>query len=129
MPTVAEHLDHNRRELLDLSTRNRLLSIPKASKSARLIHVVDELSAEIYRILTVDKKLMAFLPGRKSGAPENSDGDPEGSDLPNFAVPEDEGGEVAKRHLDSRLQTTLTPEGLQRRLLALYTDASMAPIS
>jgi uncharacterized protein DUF4011/AAA domain-containing protein len=30
---------------------------------------------------------------------------------------------VAKRHADLRLQTALTPEGLQRRLLDLYTNA------
>ena len=50
MPTVAQHLEHNRRELLDLSSRNRLLSIPTTSKNARLIHIVDERSDQVFRI-------------------------------------------------------------------------------
>ena len=127
MATVAQHLDHNRRELLDLSTRNRLLSIPVTSKSARLIHIEDERSDQVFRILKVDEKLMSFLPGRNStGGAEEDDGD-NGSYSPPMVLPEDEeeGDEnrVAKRHTDSRLQTALSPEGLQRRLLALYTDS------
>jgi hypothetical protein len=52
--------------LLDLSARNRLLSMPKTSKSARLINVIDEKSYQIYRILVEEKKAMGFLPGRES---------------------------------------------------------------
>jgi len=123
MPTVAEHLDHNRRELLDLSTRNRLLSIPKASKSARLIHIVDELSVQIYRILTEEKKSMTFLAGRDSGELDLDDADSENLPSPHVSDSNGDAEGVAKRHVDSRLQTGLTPDGLQRRLLALYTDA------
>ena len=41
--SIQELLDRSRKELLDLSTRNRLLSIPVNSKSARIIQVHDEL--------------------------------------------------------------------------------------
>lgn len=65
MPSIAELLNRSRQELLDLSTRNRLLSIPK-SKLTRVVHVLDELSAEVFRRLVVDKKALSFLPGKKS---------------------------------------------------------------
>jgi very-short-patch-repair endonuclease len=126
MPTVAEHLEHNRKELLDLSTRNRLLSIPKTSKSARLIHIVDERSDQIYRLLAGEKKAMTFLPGRKSAQAELGEEGEMALPLPleaqSASADEEEDG-ISKRHKDSRLQTGLTPEGLQRRLLSLFTDA------
>ena len=60
-------LDRSRKELLDLSTRNRLLSIPVGSSSARIIQVHDELSEEVYRLLVgaKEKKSLGFLPGRR----------------------------------------------------------------
>jgi hypothetical protein len=42
MAQLEKLLEESRRELLDLSTRNRLLSTPLESKSARVIHVDDE---------------------------------------------------------------------------------------
>src|ERR1035437_2418929 len=106
MATVAQHLDHNRRELLDLSSRNRLLNIPAASKNARLIHVVDERSDQVFRILKQEEKAMSFLPGRKFAAGDLDD-DSGAYSLP-MALPdedEDSSAGVAKRHADSRLQT------------------------
>src|ERR1041385_3508778 len=126
-PTIQELLDRSRKELLDLSTRNRLLSIPVNSKSARIIQVYDELSVEIFRLLVTDKKRLSFLPGKatKSAAVTSS---PELFDDEELGLPQPEDDEVgvngiASRHSDPRLQTSLTPEGLQRRLLDLYTNA------
>ena len=63
---------------------------------------------------------MAFLPGRKSDAGSHDDNEPYLS-LP--APEETKSGELATRHTDTRLQTKLTPEGLQKRLMGLYRDA------
>ena len=38
--TITELLDRSRRELLDLSTRNRLLAVPLEARTARLVRVV-----------------------------------------------------------------------------------------
>jgi very-short-patch-repair endonuclease len=134
---IRELLDQARRELLDLSTRNRLLSIPVGSKSARVIHIYDELSSEIFRLLVGEKKAFGFLPGKKpettqesgdliSGTTQPSQ-DGAGDDDEIGLSPPDEDDDkntgLAKRHVDSRLQTSLTPEGLQRRLLELYRNA------
>src|SRR5206468_1689998 len=50
LPIVAK-LDRAREELLDLSARNRMLNVPRFSKAARTIEVVDERSAQIFRML------------------------------------------------------------------------------
>ena len=138
MPTeLPDLLERARRELLDLSTRNRLLSAPVNSKSARVVTVQDELSTEVFRLLVEDRKTLSFLPGRKStgAAPNQSKTDNAGSSPSEVSAEDDEAGlpppddtedeatGLARRHVDSRLQTMLTPEGLQRRLLDLYRDA------
>ncbi|MGA1235726.1 MAG: DUF3320 domain-containing protein [Limisphaerales bacterium] len=131
--TTQELLERGRKELLDLSSRNRLLSIPVRSKSARVIHIYDELSDQVFRLLVSEKKTLSFLPGRRGV--KDSDGaemaleeeeDTAGDEVSSLAQPEDdeaEEGGVARRHVDARLQTMLSPEGLQRRLLGLYRDA------
>ncbi|MGI8782105.1 MAG: DUF3320 domain-containing protein [Acidobacteriota bacterium] len=131
--TVRELLDRSRRELLDLSARNRLLSIPVNSKSARIVQVHDELSEQLFRLLVVEKKTLSFLPGQQARGVQlfDTDGSPEtGTDLKDeeIGLPQPENDEeptigLARRHVDTRLQTTLSPEGLQRRLLGLYGDA------
>ena len=129
MPTIPELLEKSRNELLDLSTRNRLLSIPVSSKSARIIQVHDELSEGAYRLLVLEKKMVSFIPGRSTkaaaveSAPSEAEEDEEEIGLPQPDDEEDSSTGLAKRHVDSRLQTALSPEGLQRRLLDLYRDA------
>ena len=46
MISIAAQLDNSRQALLDLSTRNHLLSIPKQRKSAKIIEIRDGLSAK-----------------------------------------------------------------------------------
>jgi hypothetical protein len=123
-PTIQELLDRSRKELLDLSTKNRLLSIPVNSKSARIVQVYDELRAEIFRLLVVEKKGLSFVPGKASKSRLTAS-NPELFDDQEIGLPQPEEDEatvngVAKRHGDARLQTSLTPEGLQRRLLDFY---------
>jgi hypothetical protein len=124
--SIQELLDRSRKELLDLSTRNRLLSIPVNSKSARIIQVYDELSAEVFRMLVNEKKALSFLHGKQTKQPESTDTqlfDDEEIGLPQPEEQEESGTGTARRHQDLRLQTALSPEGLQRRLRDLYTNA------
>ena len=112
---VREQLEKSRRELLDLSTRNRLLSCSAKSRSG--LRIVDEHSDDIYRILVKEGRSMSFLAGRGDPAEEESDigqldfGQPDVGDL------------APDRHTDNRLQTALTDEQLQRKLLRLYRDS------
>lgn len=61
---LKEKLERARTELLDLSARNRLLNVPRFSKSAKTIDVVDERSSEIYRLLANEGKAFTFLAGK-----------------------------------------------------------------
>lgn len=134
--SVADKLDRARTELLDLSARNRLLNMPKSGKAAKTIEVVDEISAEIFRLLITESKAFTFLPGtpsRKAASPDDppAEGDDsaaeeDGDIIQELALPEDDALDergIAGRHSDTKLQTRFTPEGLQERLLDLYYDA------
>src|SRR5258706_6174289 len=118
--SIQELLDRSRKELLDLSTRNRLLSIPVNSKSARIIQVYDELSSEVFRLLVTEKKSLSFLPGKQGKEPPANTAQLFEDEEIGLPQPEEDEvliNGVAKRHTDLMLQTALTPEGLQRRML------------
>lgn len=52
--SVEEKIERARMELLDLSARNRLLNVPRFSKSAKTIDIVDESTAEVFRLLVTE---------------------------------------------------------------------------
>lgn len=116
-------LERARTELLDLSANNRLLNIPRSARAGRIVEIADEKSVEIHRLLVKDGRTFTFLPGRISKK-DGEDGDEEEiAELPQPADdPVDERG-VAARHSDTRLQTRLTSESLQKRLLDMHYDA------
>src|SRR5947207_1020666 len=112
MSTAQQLLNKSRNELLDLSTRNRLLSIPVNSSSARIIQVHDELSEQVYRLLVTEKKSLSFLPGRQTKAPaDGQQGQPVEDEEIGLPQPDDEQDSstgLPKRHIDLRLQTSLS---------------------
>ena len=122
---LLEILNQARRLLLDLSCRNRLLSIPL--KTGRFVNVYDEQASEVFRLLVSEKKALSFLPGKqKEQDGQDKEGDVEADEEIGLPIPnedEDELNGTAKRHVDLRLQTALSPEGLQRRLIDLYRDS------
>ena len=123
---VAAKLDRARAELLDLSARNRLLNVPRFSKAAKTVEVVDERSAEVFRLLVREGKAFTFVPGKET-AQEQAEAETDEDVLAELPQPEegetlDDRG-VASRHADTRLQTRMTSKGLQKRLLDLYGDA------
>lgn len=131
MPTVDQILEESRRELLDLSTRNRLLSMPIEAKSARVVHVRDEKSDHVFRLLVGEKRTFTFTPSTDKRAPAIAKLDaPQGNSVigvenENQQEPEESPDSSApgRRHLDTKLQTSLSPDGLQRRLLSIYRDS------
>lgn len=126
---LREKLERARRELLDLSARNRLLNVPRSGKSARTLEIVDEKSAEVFRLLVREGKTFSFVPGRaatsREGAQEGQT-ELETAEIAELDQPDDEATDergVLVRHTDTKLQTRLTSQGLQKRLLDLYYDA------
>ena len=129
MPTtdliVANELEKGRKQLLDLTTRNRLLSMPQQER-ARLIRVHDELSDEVVRLLVRESRPFAFK-GKANSEEQKGPSDLVDEILKDVDadLDSDERG-VAARHRDTVLQTTLTVDALQKRLLSFYLDAKTA---
>ncbi len=169
--TVLAKLEAARRDLLDLSGRNRLLNTPRRRTRTSRLDVVDELSEEVFRHLVAEGRAMSFLPSveppelasKETGEPEvdrplesqtppndpvdhppigintatlefeSSGAEPDfrGDDIPSdgpLAQPEEDETEPeddgpSPQHVDDRLQTELSSEQLQKRLLKLYYDA------
>jgi hypothetical protein len=97
--TVRDRLLADRKTLLDLGTRNRLIHIPLRTKNIRAIEIVDEKSSEIFRLLS-EGKGFTFLPGRSLSAEEKADLG-EGSDETG-GIPQPNESETSVRHLVRR---------------------------
>ena len=123
--TIETSIATSRKELLELSTRNRLLSCPRGSKTAKVVEVVDEKTEEVLRLLLVDGKKMTFSPAPPRANADEDDVEPEGFAQPDDDDDVDEDG-VAKRHRDTKLQTKLQSAKLQKRLLTIFYDAATA---
>jgi Protein of unknown function (DUF4011) len=120
-------LERARKELLELTTRNRLLNTPRRRPRAATIEVVDERSDQIFDLLVRHHRKLGFV-----ARPEESGGEASDQTIDPFAdlaPPDDEDLDeagIAARHRDAWLQRTLSPERLQRALLKLYHDARTA---
>lgn len=141
---IDAQITRSRRELLDLTARNRLINTPLTRSRSSRLDVIDELSSEVFRIIVQERREMAFLSKEQpenedeSAAdetePEDGQADPsvasaqaqDGSDAEDalhFAQPVEDDDEIADRHLDKNLQTPLDDEKLQKKLLRLFYDA------
>ena len=172
---IQQKLEAARRELLDLTGRNRLLNTQRSNTRSSRLEIVDEKSQEVFRHLVGEGKAMSFLPGI------DPDEEPGGETEQDFSVPSPHEGEgnrradegatkesqtsqpvtetpeepladfvaehspepirplalgqpdddpaekeqdgPAARHIDDKLQTPLTSEKLQKRLLRMFYDA------
>src|SRR4051812_1049426 len=72
---IVEKLTRARRELLDLSARNRLLHVARDTSRSGRLDIVKERSEDVYRILVRDGRAMTFL-GSDSD-PDKADDDPD----------------------------------------------------
>lgn len=127
---IRSTLEEQRKSLLDLTFRNRLLNLPRRP-SVRSLVIHDELSREVLRMLLA-KKAMSFAPmDGKSGETEEVSEDELAADAlgpalgqPKTEPTEDVGEDgISTRHVDTKLQTLLKSERLQKRLLAMYYEA------
>src|SRR5690348_6150054 len=135
---LAASIDAWKRKLLDLSKRNRALNF-RATKVST-VAIVDEHPAEIFRLLYLAEREMRFTAAEpppdesENAAPKppdqhaSSDGTDadvdEAATQPEF-VPYD-AATLDDRHTDEFLQTTATPEALDRSLRRLDEQARLA---
>lgn len=123
---ISKILNRERRNLLDLTARNRLLNVPRKKARSKTLEIIDEKTEEVFRILVQEGRSMDFLPipdavadtALEDGAEEDLF---EG--LPQPTDPELDASGNPKRHVDRYLQTPHHSEKLQKRLLGLYYDA------
>jgi hypothetical protein len=192
---INQRLEIARRELLDLTGRNRLLNTQRSSSRSSRLEIIDEISQEVYRHLVIDRKSMSFLsalvvesqpkkvsteepsettvePSLDSESTTNAEthaidsesstpspsvvvtsneqlealdsafgetelDEPSKHDLPDVdestetesstpdenLLPQPDEEEPDARHTDDKLQTPLTSEKLQSRLLKMFYDA------
>jgi very-short-patch-repair endonuclease/DNA polymerase III delta prime subunit len=116
MERITQALETARLELLDMGLRgNSLLHFRPGAKT---VEVVDERATEILRILVEEKRTLSFIP-----LPGKLAEDSTSLGMPELVtrLAELQGD---KRHQDNRLQTRLTAEQLDKRLLKIHTDAN-----
>src|SRR5690349_19235668 len=99
---IVEKLTRARRELLDLSARNRLLHVPRDTPRSGRLDIVKERSEDIYRILVRETRSMSFL--ASDATPDKDDDDSDAA------------------YTDDKLQTALPEDTLEKRLLKTYYD-------
>ncbi|MGD9807754.1 MAG: DUF3320 domain-containing protein [Deferribacterales bacterium] len=112
-------LEKSRKELLDLSLRNTLINY---SRKRKQIEIVDEKSDSIFDIMVAHGKKMSFIP-----LPEELIDDENGETDIGLLLEQPEeiidARGYADRHYDSKLQTKMSSDKLQKKLLSIHNDA------
>ena len=130
---LAASIDAWKRKLLDLSKRNRALNFRTTKVST--VAIVDEHPAEIFRLLYLAEREMRFkavepaTPDAGAAAAAGTGPSPD-EELDTVAVQPDfvpyDAATLDDRHTDEFLQTTATPEALDRSLRRLDEQARLA---
>lgn len=118
---VARLLADARRRLVETGTRNRLIHVNRKARRANVINIINERSDDVFDILWANRKSMSFHPLLK---PAEQDDDNAPSDTPLLEFGSTDFDEA--RCKDNRLETRMTPDALQKRLLRLARDAQTA---
>ena len=118
---VVTAVNSLRQQLLDVGKRNKLINAPVRKDRAKQITIEDELADEVFKILYLQGKSMTFQPAPDSVSEKVEDTADETVFMPTEDV--EPGPAAAARHSDSKLQTRLTADRLQKKLLTLYRDA------
>lgn len=125
MDSVQAQLENSRRELLDLGLRNSLINYRLST--ARSLEIVDELPAEIYRILVKEKKAMSFLgltdPAKTSPVYSSRFVSNQLQPAP-IECSASAMSLMEKRHTDNKLQTREAQIQLPKKLLKIFYDSN-----
>jgi very-short-patch-repair endonuclease len=130
-PIIARQIETLRRNLLDIGTRNRLVSAPLKSSRANVLEIIDERADHVFATLWRESAGLTFAHNETAqpaaSTEEGTSETDDGSDSVPVYVPVEEPSEegVASRHKDNQLQTRLLAEPLQKRLLTLQRDSAL----
>ncbi len=118
MAVIETLLADLRKKLVDTGTRTRLIHVNRHAKNAKSLDITGERSDDIYDLLLTQGKKMRF-----AGRGKDVDLDSEDGPLLEAVVSQ----EVDEsRFTDTILDTSLTTDALQKRLLKLARDAKSA---
>lgn len=117
MHTVESLLEDARKRLVETGTRNRLIHVNRRTARGNILNIINERSDDIYQIMRLSAKKMRFA---GKGVEEDSDS----GDIVLAEIQDEEIDTV--RYTDSLLETPLTPDALQKRLLKLFRDSKTA---
>ena len=125
---LLKQLKLARRDLLELTTSNRLLSTPRDKAPGAAIRIADESSADVFRALVHEGTSLRFeegSPADKSSARQSPD-DQDSETEPDSKLPTATSISNAAKSsaADDALHTTLTAEELDRRLQTLLDDSA-----
>ena len=125
--SLVQQIEKLRRNLLDIGTRNRLISAPLRSSRANVLEIVDEKADHVFAALWRDNSAFTFIHNETHQPSPQADTEFTGADEGAIAVyiPPDDAVEngATTRHGDTKLQTRLQAEPLQKRLLTLQRDS------
>jgi hypothetical protein len=129
--TLTARLEEARRGLLDLSTRNRLLALPKPGRSRGVVLLEDEDADFVFAELCAGKAFGFEAAGAEPPAAEGEAPKPRRGRR--VAKPKSAGVATAdaaqtreEARRDTRLRVALAPDALAKRLRDLMTDARTA---
>jgi hypothetical protein len=119
--SIEKLLREARAKLIETGTRNRLIHTPRGGKRTRRLPIVGARPDAVFVNLAREKKLLRLLAANRldETAPEAA-----GEKVARLVAREpDQAGGKPSHASRNGLQTTLTPELLQKRLHAIYRDA------
>lgn len=118
MPRIESLLKEARKKLVEMGTRNRLIHVNRKASRGNFLNIINERSDDVFKILRLNSKKMKF-----AGKGDEQDESAEDGIFLEEIIGEDfdEG-----RFTDSVLETPLTPDALQKRLLRLFKNARTA---
>lgn len=130
--SIRNQLELARRELLDLTARNRLIHTPRGEGRSSRVEIVGQSAAAIYDRLVANKASLTFAAAIEKDAESSAS-----SDADDASSASDEAFEAAIEPIDAAdgdlpdeeppknllLQTEFSTDRLQDRLLKMYYDA------
>lgn len=117
--TIQMLLEEARRRLVETGTRNRLIHVNRTNKRANILNIINERADDIYEILRNRGRKMRFLAQGKDDTIEDGD-------TPLLDVIVDDEPFDEKRYIDNNLETPLSVDAQQKRLLRLARDSRTA---
>ena len=114
-PDINSLLEETRKRLVETGTRNRLIHVNREARRSNSVNIINERSDNVFEILCKNGRTMSFL---ASGAEPDEDADPQG-----IILAEEDNDFDEARYTDSRLETPLTENDLQKRLLRMAREA------